>query len=79
MTGNYSILFFNSLCEGYDAFVSFKNMVKRLPQKYFIKLNNIFIVHPEKSISVIQWLSFGIVNKFIDKIIISIKRINDLR
>lgn len=77
MNGNYSILFFNTLCEGYEAFVSFKNMIKRLPEKFFQKLNNVFIVHPEKSVSLIQWLSFGVVNKFINKITICIKRIED--
>ena len=44
--GNYSILFFNSQCEGYDAFMGFMNMVNQFPEKLFGKLSRILVVHP---------------------------------
>lgn len=48
--------------------MGFKNMLKRFPEKYFSKLSRIIVVHPEKYLTPVQWLSFGIVNKYLNKL-----------
>lgn len=74
MEKKYSFIYFNTLCSGYQNFVNFKNMLKSLPLKYFIKLDKIIVVHPNLALRSLQLISFGTLNNFIAKCLIFVDR-----
>lgn len=51
-------------------FITFKGIILSLPEKFFQKLKNIYIINGSVILKIYQYLAFGTVNRFLDKFLI---------